>query len=136
MSASAISSQQQPRKRVRPTRSTVTPDRRRAEFRLLRGAIAELTGRCGGNVTPEQRELIEQAATLRLLLFKLARAATTADVVQIGDARTYTAVSKQYVSLCDRLARGGQPDRRHERVEAPEPPEAGDLHDLAIDFDV
>ena len=121
MSATAVSSQRP--KRIRPTRSTVTPDRRRAESRLLREAVAELTARCGGSPTQEQSELIQQAAMLRLLLFKLARAATTADVVQLDDARTYASVSKQYISLCDRLARGGLPDRRHERVERPTGPD-------------
>jgi hypothetical protein len=69
------------------------------DLRLLRGVIAELTARCGAEPTPAQADLIQQAATLRLLLFQLARRATTAAVVQLDDARTYASVQAIRLAL-------------------------------------
>ena len=118
-----------------PRRSSLIADGRRAEAKVYRRAEQELLALAGPEPTDLQLRWIRQGATLQSLMHALTREASGTRRAAIQRTTAYTAASRQYTSLVDRIVRGG-PDRRHERREAVEPPEAGDLHDLAIDFDV
>ena len=119
----------------RPRRASLIADGRKAEAKLYKRAVAQLTELAGGEPNALQRRWIDQAAGLTVMLHVLTKEACASDKVPPRQAMAYAAASKQLTSLTDRIIRGA-PDRRHERREAPAAPEAGDLHDLTIDCDV
>src|SRR5262245_21469050 len=114
-----------PRRKKRRKAALRTPDRRRAEARLLQRAEAERAELAGGSPSDLQRRWISMASGLAVHMHMLTRQACSVDLVPPAHAAAYAAASKQYTALVDRIVRGA-PDRRHERIERPEAPELGD----------
>ncbi len=98
-------------------------DGRLPQGRDYQAAVADLTERAGGKpLSADMRALVEHGALLRVLLLRLTRDACEAEKPSAEDARTVAQVSRQYLTVVDRIGRGGRPDRRHERHDKPAPP--------------
>jgi hypothetical protein len=115
----------------RPRRASLIADGRKAEAKLFKRAVAQLTELAGGQPNALQRRWIDQAAGLTVMLHVLTKEACASDKVPPSQATAYAAASKQLTALTDRIVQG-KPSRLHERQE---PPERPDLRGLLVEDD-
>jgi hypothetical protein len=105
-----------------PRRSSLIADGRRAEAKVYNRAEAELLALAGAEPNDLQLRWVRQAASLQAMMHVLTREASGTRKAAIQRTTAYTAASRQYTALVDRIVRGA-PDRKHERQERPEAPD-------------